>query len=186
MAIRLADPVSSDAGDRHSESGTYARKVLECAYLAERAGLIRYLRRCAGQEAASDLAQDVFLRAAESPQAGHLVNPAGFLYRIARNMLIDRSRSLRGRSTHVPLLDARDAACAPEQEYAIEAGDLQAAYERALVSLSPRRRQVFMLSRLEKKTYREIHTELGISMATVEHHMVRALAHIRQVIAESS
>lgn len=100
-------------------------------------------------------------------------------------MLIDRARSLRGQAVHLPLIDARDSACAPEQEYAIEARELQAAYERALASLTPRRRQVFTMSRLDRKTYREIHRELGISVATVEDHMVKALAHVRRVIAET-
>lgn len=185
MASQFADAAPPNRADQALDPGSYAHKVLERAYLTERPGLVRYLRRCAGCEAAHDLAQEVFLRAAASPQVASLINPAGFLYRIARNLLIDRARSLRGQAVHLPLVDARDAACTPEQEYAIEARDLQAAYERALASLTPRRRQVFTMSRLDRKTYREIHRELGISVATVEDHMVKALAHVRRVIAET-
>jgi RNA polymerase sigma-70 factor (ECF subfamily) len=156
--------------------------LLEVAYRQERAGLIRYLRRCAGYDAAADLAQEVFLRAAASEQMPHLINPAGFLYRIARNLLIDRARQSRRRHDPLPLLEAHDAPVAAEQEHGIEARDLQAAYDRALQSLSPRSRQIFVMNRDDEKPYREIHCELGISIATVEYHMMKALAHIRQAI----
>src|SRR3546814_8400479 len=54
--------------------------------------LLGYLRRHAGDDAAADLMQDVFVRAAGSRQRNSLVNPGGFLRRVAKNLLIDRAR----------------------------------------------------------------------------------------------
>src|SRR3546814_4860801 len=53
--------------------------------------LLGYLRRHAGDDAAADLMQDVFVRAAGSRQRNSLVNPGGFLRRVAKNLLIDRT-----------------------------------------------------------------------------------------------
>lgn len=159
-------------------------KLLEAVYVQERNGLIRYLRRFAGCDAAPDLAQEVFLRAVASAQVPHLVNPAAFLYRIARNMLIDRSRRMRVHGEPLPLIDALDMPCQPEQEHGIAARDLQEAYDRALASLPTKTRQIFVMNRFGGLPYRVIHCELGISVSTVEYHMGKALAHLRQAIAD--
>src|SRR3546814_17284114 len=57
--------------------------------------LLGYLRRHAGDDAAADLMQDVFVRAAGSRQRNSLVNPGGFLRRVAKNLLIARSDKRR-------------------------------------------------------------------------------------------
>lgn len=159
-------------------------KDLERVYLQERSGLLRYLARSAGHDAALDLVQEVYLRAAASEQASRLINPAGFLYRIARNILIDRARAMRSRHEPLPLIEALDAPFPAEQELGIAAEDLQAACDRALASLSPKTQKVFIMNRFDGKGYREIHCELGISMATVEYHMMKALARFRVAVDE--
>lgn len=151
---------------------------LDEIYRNERPGLLRYLRLQVGSEAAPDLVQEVFARAAGSRQAGHLVNPAGFLHRIARNLVIDRARRKRTRITMLAFDDAIDAPCAADQEQQIEAADLLAAYERAIALLPAKTRRVFLLHRVDERSYREIHEELGISVASVEYHMMKALAHL--------
>lgn len=186
----LANPIATGSPraptpNRRENPSSAASRLLEVIYHQERTGLIRYLRRSAGSDAAPDLAQEVFLRAAASGQLPHLINPAGFLYRIARNMLIDRSRRMRCRYEPLSLIEAHDAPVAAEQEYGIEADDLQAAYEMALTSLPLRTRQIFIMNRSEEKTYHEIRHELGISIATVEYHMMKALACIRHAIDAS-
>lgn len=92
---------------------------------------------------------------------------------------------MRCRYEPLSLIEAHDAPVAAEQEYGIEADDLQAAYEMALTSLPLRTRQIFIMNRSEEKTYHEIRHELGISIATVEYHMMKALACIRHAIDAS-
>ena len=41
---------------------------------------------------------------------------------------------------------------------------------------------MFLMHRVEELSYREIHEELGISIATVEYHMMKALAHIARMV----
>src|SRR3546814_19890128 len=66
----------------------------------------------------ADLMQDVFVRAAGSRQRNSLVNPGGFLRRVAKNLLIDRARKRkRDNVVLLPLQEEWDAMSAPEQEH---------------------------------------------------------------------
>ncbi|KTE17860.1 RNA polymerase subunit sigma-24 [Sphingopyxis sp. H115] len=123
------------------------------------------------------------MRAAGSEQRHRLVNPAAFLQRIARNLLINRAiSSRRNKVVLLPLQDGHDLASPPEQGLEIEATDLLRLYERAVSGLSEKTRRVFLMHRVEELSYREIHQRLGVSIATVEYHMMKALAHIAQVV----
>ncbi|HET6523520.1 RNA polymerase sigma factor [Sphingopyxis sp.] len=156
---------------------------LDDAFRRHGAALLRFLGRRAGDEAAPDLMQDVFARAAGSPQRHRLVNPGGFLRRIAQNLLIDRAR--RHRRDNVLLFSLReehDAACPAEQEHGLEAADLLRLYEQAVEAMPPKTRRVFLMHRVDELSYREIHERVGISVATVEYHMMKALAHIDRAL----
>ena len=137
------------------------------------------MARRAGHDVAPDLVQEVFARAASSQQASRLINPAAFITRIARNLLIDRARRREKNNIIMfPLDEHRDLATPPEQAWNIEATDLLQLYEDAVDALSEKTRRVFLMHRVDEHSYREIHERLGISVATVEYHMMKALAHI--------
>lgn len=152
-----------------------ADEPLGRAFREERTSLMHFLRRGAGPDAAPDLLQEVFARALGSPEAGRLANPAAFLRRIAGNLLIDRARRAKTAVVIVPLDEARDAPSAAEQGQSLEAAQLLAVYEKAVGQLPVKTREVFLMQRIDGYTYREIHERLGISVATVEYHMMKAL-----------
>ena len=173
-------PVNISTATRVPNEGNAA---LDRAFRDDGAVLLRYLGRHVGPEAAPDLMQEVFLRAVGSEQRNRLANPAAFLQRIARNLLINRAvSSRRNKIVLLPLLEEHDLASPPEQELGMEAADLLRLYNRAVMGLSEKTRRVFLMHRVEELSYREIHQRLGISVATVEYHMMKALAHIAQVV----
>lgn len=145
--------------------------------------LLRFVCRKAGAEDAPDLVQEVFARAAGSDQRHRLVNPGGFLRRIAQNLLIDRARRKQRRDViNFPLLEERDAPSPPEQEWNLEAADLIRLYEAAVDAMPAKTQRVFLMHRVDELSYREIHQQLGISIATVEYHMMKALGHISKAV----
>lgn len=156
------------------------KQPLEALYRREHAGILAYLRRKVGHEHARDLAQEVFLRAAGSAQLHDLHNPGGFLRCIARNLAIDLDRRRRCRITTLPITDKIDAPCAPVQEDRLHAAETEQRVKQALAGLPAKTARVFAMSRFEKKSYREIHLELGVGVSTVEYHMTKALAHLRR------
>lgn len=157
---------------------------LEQMFRTESAGLARYLAKRVGAEFASDLVQDVFLRAATSPQIATLANPRAFLYRIAQNLLVDRARRQRCKIVIVASAEPVERRCPAEQEYQLEAEELEAALALALGGLPERTRSIFIMHRFDEMAYREIQQEFGISLAGVEYHMMKALAHIRTCLRD--
>lgn len=154
-------------------------KTLEILYRSEHGRLLAFLSCKVGNEQAKDLAQEVFLRAAASDQIDQLRNPTAFLFQIARNILIDRSRRQSCRLDPLPLFDGHDVAEARGHEEYLQARDLEAYLERSLARLPEKTVRIFSMSRIERKSYREIHEELGIALATVDYHMMKALSHLR-------
>lgn len=161
--------------------------AFQAALPAEHARLLRYFNRRVGRDAAPDLVQEVFARMFGSGTLDRIENPPAYLTRIARNLLIDRSRQKRRDCTiFFPLDENRDAACRAEQTWRIEAADLLRLYRQAVRAMPPKTRRVFVMHRLRRMTYKQIAEQVGISIATVEYHMMRALVLCRAAVAERS
>lgn len=64
----------------------------------------------------------------------------------------------------------------------MESKEIEVKVERAIDSLHPKCRTVFLLSRKEELTYREIAEKLDISVKTVESHMGTALKKLRVIL----
>ena len=110
----------------------------------------------------------------------------GYLFIITRNIIFNQKRrSFNEDFYKSSVLDAytedniNDACEAEEKMYAME---LSRFIDALIQSLPERQRDCFMLSRVEKMTYREIGERLGISERTVEVHIVRALKYLKKNI----
>lgn len=144
-----------------------------------------YLCRILKSEAdADDVAQEAFLRLcrADLTEIRHLravLFKTG--YRLALNRLrhgrsnpLDRSEPVEPEVIRGPEPSAEEAIIAHEQE---------AAYSQALETLSPRCRQVIELRTVEELSYREISDTLGLSVSTLEKHLVRGKRACAEVLA---
>ncbi len=85
-------------------------------------------------------------------------------------------------SSFSPFEEERDTTSPAQQEWGLEVADLMKLYESAIDSLPAKTRRVFLLHRVDELSYRDIHRKLGISIATVEYHMIKALAHIARTV----
>lgn len=159
--------------------------AFQAALPAEHARLLRYFRRRVGKDLAADLAQEAIARLFGSGASERIDNPPAYLSRIARNLLIDRARQKKRDCAIVFLFDEnRDAASRAEQTWRIEAADLLRVYRQAVRAMPPKTRRVFLLHRLRRMTYKQIAEHVGLSIATVEYHMMRALGSCRAAIAD--
>ena len=69
---------------------------LEAVFLNHRASLLRFLRARGAGDAAEDLVQEMWIKAAAGA-SGPIADPLAYLYRTANNLLLDRRRAeLRG------------------------------------------------------------------------------------------
>lgn len=154
--------------------------AFEDFYRAEYRRLLRKLRRRVGPNEAPDLVQEVFARFLRSEALGRVENPAAYLSRITRNLLIDRARrKQRGMPIFFPFDDERDASSRADQTWRIEAIDLFRLYRQTVRAMPPKTRRVFVMRRIKRMSCKEIAATLDISIATVDYHMVQALARCR-------
>jgi len=72
----------------------------------------------------------------------------------------------------------------PNIEEELVSTDVQKKIEKGLNSLNPKVRKIFELSRYEGKKYKEIATEMNLSIKTVETHMSTALKVLREHLKE--
>lgn len=147
-----------------------------------------FSRRLGSPELAADLCQEVYLRLRRLEHAdggAPLNNPRAFLFRIARNLLIDHLRQQRVRPTTVTLHDPalRLESDAPTPEAAASSAQTLAGVQAALTELPEHVRQALVWNRLEGLTQREIGTRLGVSERMAGKYITRALSHCRAWLA---
>lgn len=134
---------------------------------------------------AEEVAQDVFLRIWKNRhKLPDISNFPGYVYVVTRNRV--HSEFERG----LPASDAPDVTQTDQAlsnpQTALETKELATIMNRAIASLPPRRKEIFLLSRNEQLTYEEIAARLGISRSTVREHMVEALVFLRAYLKRNA
>lgn len=155
---------------------------LACLYISERPELRRFLWRMTGSVSmAEELVQDAFLRLLErGDRADPVRNPQAYLRRSARNLALN---ALQAQRRHEPASEVPELADPTPGvvDRMISRQELLAVM-RAIAGLPPRRREVFVLSRVDNRSYDEIAERLGISRNTVMVQIVRALSDLRKAL----
>jgi len=145
----------------------------------EESRLRNFIRgRVADPRDAEDILQDVF---AELVEANQLLMPiehmSGWLFRVARNRIIDLFRKKKGESLELEdLLPSPDAG--PDAELA--RGMLLEALEAAIAELPPEQRDVFVAHELEGRSFKEMADESGVSINTLLSRKRYAVLHLRE------
>ena len=139
--------------------------------------LLRYLGRAAGErEIARDLTQEVFLRVSrvaipEAPEN----QVVGWLFRIARNVVIDHHRQRR-RRPETDLDAAPETSKGAQQEMAL-------ALKRALAKLPDVDRDVFLLREVSGLSRDEIATACDLTLDAVRSRIHRTRLELRHALA---
>lgn len=147
---------------------------------AEINALRQYLRRRLRDPAdVDDLMQDVYLRLLTT-QASAVDHAAGYLRRIAANLMIDRHRRQVTRlfDRHLPLDDSIAAAGALGPDRAVAARQQLRRLDAALDALQPIARDTFLLVRVEGLSHKEAARRIGVTPKAVSHHVERTLARL--------
>jgi RNA polymerase sigma-70 factor (ECF subfamily) len=137
----------------------------------------RLARRFGSVELASDALHETWLRLENATPAATVLSPKHYVLQMAANAAL---KSLNAQNRFVALSDAKLAIGladdAPDQERnSIARSDLDA-FARALSELTPRRREILLLSRLKGIPLWAIAERLGVSQRFVEMELKHALA----------
>ncbi len=181
------------------------RRILERLYRTHHRRLVgRLARRLPDPSDAEEVAQEAYLRclARAAPRDGNEVRSwLSYLFRVARNLAIDRMRRDVMTRDKLDLL-AGDAArrqeerrrpgvhrsaplslVEPATERMIDARGELVALAAAINDLDPRIRQAFIWHRFHGLAYAEIARRLGVSVSSVEKYIMTALLACRRARA---
>jgi RNA polymerase sigma factor (sigma-70 family) len=150
----------------------------------ERSRLRSFIRRRVRNPGdAEDILQDVFSALVE---ANRLLMPidhiTGWLYRVARNRIIDLFRVRTMESLEFEDLLPSSAA-GPDEEYARAA--LLEALEEALAQLPPEQREVFIGHELEGRSFKEMSAATGVSVNTLLSRKRYAVLRLRERLRQT-
>lgn len=131
---------------------------------------------------AEDLVQDVFVAFWHQEDRASIASPSAYLYRAVINKALSAATGQQRRSELTAQYDLPRSETTNAGEQALHLADLERQLRQAIASLPPMCQRVFLLSRYEEMSHREIADFLDISPNTVDNHIKKALAILRQAL----
>ena len=106
-----------------------------------------------------------------------------YLFKLSRYRIVDKIRKNITREEYAAMVQALADRYEPGIEQQIAAKELQQSVEKALEELSPRVKEIYLLSREENLSIPEIADKLQLSEQTVKNQLSTALKHLRSSLA---
>ena len=156
--------------------------------------LLRFAREYVlAEEDAENIIQDVFTTLWERRDDLKIhINLASYLFVLIKNRCIDHLRKKKYAETGKKQMQESFVYEQQMKLYSLEAldhvlfsdNDIEQIITRAIDSLPPKCREIFVLNKIDGKKYRKIAEELHISVSTVENQMSIALRKLREQLKD--
>lgn len=135
------------------------------------------------QEVAKELLQDLFLKVWEKRESIDVEKSfKSFLFTIAKNKVYDYLRKVALDKKLTRELIANTIESYSHTEELLSFKEKNACLNQAIEALSPQSRQVYQLSKIEGLSHKEISERLGISVSTVNNHIVKSSKAVRNFL----
>jgi len=139
----------------------------------------RYLYYKSGNsDLATDIAQEVFIKVWEKQFDFKSKKIVPLLYKMSSDQFINYTRKENVKREY--LNEFRFNFKEDKTDNILEYKELKQIYENAIAKLSNKQREVFLMSRLEELTYKEIALRLDITVKAVEKRMSIALSELKK------
>lgn len=125
---------------------------------------------------ADDIYQETLLRTGRSTRFSDLDNPLAYMITVAKSVLCDFQRKRIPNAVEIEHIDLEAANDGPELTF-IQQQKLSS-IEAILNNMSPLRREVFILRRVDGLTRDEIASRLDLSVEAVKKHLTRAMVEL--------
>jgi RNA polymerase sigma-70 factor (ECF subfamily) len=130
-----------------------------------------------------DIVSESLTRAYAADDWARISSGKHYLFRIARNILIDEARRNAVVSfDYVADIESLQIDCSTES--ALSARDELRHVQQAIDGLPPQCRRVFLRRRVRELSLGEIAEEMGLSVSTVEKHLAKAIMLLAKAMAE--
>ena len=141
----------------------------------------RVQRITADAAVAEDLVQEAFISLWSNEQWQKVENSEAYLYKACLNKALNHATSQK-RRTELVLQYQQGQGQAKTADHDLQLQELQQQVQQAIDALPPVCRKVFLLSRYEEMTHKEIADFLDISPNTVDNHIKKALVILRKAL----
>ncbi|QIP17098.1 RNA polymerase sigma-70 factor [Spirosoma aureum] len=133
------------------------------------------------KETAEDLVSDVFCKFWKTKAYESVTSSFRYyLFRSVRNEAYNYLRLEFQELDNIETAETQEGQFSQRPDQVLQYEEVVHRIEDLVESLPPQCRKVFLLSRFEGRKYQDIATELGISIKTVEVHIVKALSIVRK------
>lgn len=106
-------------------------------------------------------------------------NLEAYLFAMVRYRIIDKIRKNITHERYAEMLSTLEVSQGPDIEQKIAVDELDQKFRKSIDQLSPRVKEIFLLSRHEDLSIQEIAIKLGLSEQTVKNQLTYALKHLR-------
>lgn len=137
------------------------------------------LRKLKSKLLAEEIVQNIFLSIWEKRFTVHIDNLEKYLNTAARYQIINCIKTQLIHERHHSAIKAQITMESNEPETRLLLRELSLAIDKAIGQLPPKTQQVFVLSRFEQRSIKEIASCLGISEKAVEYHITQSIRFLR-------
>jgi len=172
--LQLIDLFKKD--DEHAFAEIYGRFAEQLAGFAS--------SKLFSLEDARDIIHDLFVKLWEDRKQLQVnSNLKAYLFTLVRCRIVDKIRKNITREEYASMVQALSIDCETTIEQQIAVKELKRNIERSLEELSPRVKEIYLLSREENRSIPDIAKQLQLSEQTVKNQLTVALKHLRQSLA---
>ena len=175
--LQLVDLLKKDDGDAFSE--IYSRYAVLLGGFAS--------SKLFDLEDSRDIIHDVFVKLwQERKQLKVDRDLKAYLFKLTRYRIVDKIRKNMTRQEYAAMVNSLAVSYGVTIEQEIAAKEMAQIIETSLNKLSPRVKEVYLLSREENLSVAEIADKLQVSEQTVKNQLSTALKHLRASLAVAS
>ena len=127
---------------------------------------------------AGDIVQEAFLVLWRNCKKVTPVLAKSYLFKVAQNQFL---KTLGKEKTHEKYLDLQIESTPEDPSFVLEHKELNDRLLQAIEELPDSQREVFLMNRIENKTYAEIAEVLEVSVKAIEKRMHKALIKLREI-----
>ena len=128
---------------------------------------------------AADVVQDAFVKTLDAGRHRSILDPLHFVFKVTRNTMLSRVRAGERRAAH-PFREEEHAGLAADTEQVVLASERLRLAIEIIERMPSRRREAFLLHRVDELRYEQIAKHMGVSLKAIEKHISAALAQLHR------